>query len=189
MISIIPGKTRRARVEKRNSCADNASGARTPVRVCFLIDRLSRAGTETQLLALIHSFDRTRVEPFLVLLDGEDVVSRSLEPANCPVLRLGVRSFASRHAIGAGRTLARLLRQNQIDVFQAYFLDSVYFGVPVARLCRVPKTVRVRNNAGYWLTRKHRLLGKIYGRLCDITLTNSEQGRDALLAEGVAANR
>ena len=40
-----------------------------PVRVCFMIDRLSRAGTETQLLALIRSLDRTQVEPMLVLLD------------------------------------------------------------------------------------------------------------------------
>ena len=66
-----------------------------PVRVSFMIDRLSRAGTESQLLALIREMDRTRVTPSLVLLDGEDDLSRALEPADCPVLRLGVRRILS----------------------------------------------------------------------------------------------
>ena len=163
--------------------------ASRPIRVCFLIDRLNRAGTETQLLALIRSFDRSRVEPFLVLLDGEDPASRGLEPDDCPVLRLGVRSFLSRGAVTAARTFARFLRHHRIEILQAYFLDSVYFGAPVARIAGVRRVVRVRNNVGYWLTRKHRLLGKLYGRLCERTLTNSEQGREALLAEGVPAGR
>jgi hypothetical protein len=33
---------------------------RRPVRVCFLIDELNTAGTETQLLALIRHLDRSR---------------------------------------------------------------------------------------------------------------------------------
>src|SRR5690348_17090286 len=49
---------------------------RGPIRVCFLIDRLTRAGTETQLLALIRALDRRRVAPALVLLDGTDAASR-----------------------------------------------------------------------------------------------------------------
>src|SRR5262245_24160946 len=65
----------------------NAAGRR-PVRVCFMIDRLSIGGTETQLLALIRHLDRARVEPLLCLLDGNDELSRALEPDNCPVLRL-----------------------------------------------------------------------------------------------------
>ena len=70
-----------------------------PVRVCFMIDRLTRAGTETQLLALIRELDRTHVRPSLVLLDGEDALSLALEPADCPTVRLGVRKLASIGAI------------------------------------------------------------------------------------------
>src|SRR5579885_3472178 len=68
-------------------------GLRRPVRVCFLIDELSRAGTETQLVALIRNLDRRQVRPYLCLLRGEKESSRALEPEGCPVLRLGVRSF------------------------------------------------------------------------------------------------
>ena len=41
-----------------------------PVRVCFMIDRLTRAGTESQLIALIRELDRTQGAPTLVLVHG-----------------------------------------------------------------------------------------------------------------------
>ena len=170
-------------IAERSDAAELPPAQRAaPVRVCFLIDRLSRAGTETQLLALIREFDRSRVSPYLVLLDGESEESQALEPADCPVLRLGVRSLLSTRALSAAVTLARFFRREQIDILQAYFLDSIYFGVPVARLAGVPRVLRVRNNLGYWLTRKQRLLGRLYGKLVDLTLTNSEEGRAALIA-------
>src|SRR5437870_879514 len=56
-----------------------------PVRVCFLIDELNTAGTETQLLALIRHLDRGRVLPYLCLLRGDSPHSRALEPDGCPV--------------------------------------------------------------------------------------------------------
>jgi glycosyltransferase involved in cell wall biosynthesis len=73
-------------------------------------------------------------------------------------------------------------------VLQVYFLDSAYVGVPLARLCGVPRVVRVRNNLGYWLTGPHRGLGRLLKYGLDATLTNSEPGRSAILrAEGGGA--
>src|SRR5262249_12618567 len=148
-----------------------------PIRVCFFIDRLSRAGTETQLLALIRGLDRARIEPSLVLLNGEDEESQGLEPANCPILRLGVHSLLGRSALSASVRLRRFWRQQRVDILQTYFLDSTYFGIPLAKICGIKKVIRVRNNLGYWLTNGHRRLGRWMGRLADITLTNSDDGR------------
>lgn len=152
-----------------------------PARVCFMIDRLSRAGTESQLLALIRDLDRTKVEPTLVLLDGEDELSRSLEPENCEVLRLGVRNLASVGAARAANRLRAFWRETRPDVVQAYFLDSAYFGVPLAKWCGVPHVLRVRNNLGYWLTGKHRLMNRVIGRWVDATLTNTDAAKEALV--------
>lgn len=161
-----------------------------PVRVCFLIDRLTRAGTETQLLALIRELDRTRVEPSLVLLDGEDDLSRALEPTDCPVLRLGVRKLVSLTAARAAGRLRAFWRESRPDVLQAYFMDSAYFGVPLAKWAGVPRVLRVRNNLGYWLTRKHRFLDRALRPYVDATLTNTEAGKDALVGrEGHPADR
>lgn len=156
--------------------------AADPVRVCFMIDRLSRAGTETQLVALIRELDRSQVRPSLVLLDGEDDLSRALEPADCPVIRLGVRKLFSASAVKAVRRLRAFWREQKPDVLQVYFLDGAYLGAPLAKLCGVKKVLRVRNNLGYWLTARHRLLGRLVRPFVDATLTNTEQGREQLVA-------
>ena len=158
-----------------------AAPAAAPVRVCFMIDRLTRAGTESQLLALIRELDRTKVQPTLVLLDGEDDLSRALEPANCPVLRLGVRKLFGLRAMNAARQLRAFFRRTRPDVLQVYFMDSAYFGVPVAKLCGVRKILRVRNNLGYWVTRKHRVLGRMLRPFVSATLTNTEAGKSKLV--------
>jgi len=152
-----------------------------PVRVCFMVDRLSRAGTESQLLALIRSLDRSQVEPALVLLDGEDDLSRALEPANCPVLRLGVRRFVRPQSLRAALRLRAFWRQTRPDVLQTYFLDSAYFGVPLAKLCGIPNVLRVRNNLGYWLTPRHRFLNRLLRPFVDTVITNTQAGKHALI--------
>ena len=165
--------------------------ARTgPVRVCFVIDRLTRAGTESQLLALIRHLDRERVQPSLCLFDGDDSESGALLPADCPTLVLGLRKFARPAALSAATRLARFWWRERVDVVQTYFLDSTYFAAPLARLCRIRHVVRVRNNAGYWLNSRHRRFGRLVGRLCSVTLTNSDAGRRAVVdAERLAPAR
>jgi glycosyltransferase involved in cell wall biosynthesis len=161
-----------------------------PVRVSFVIDRLTRAGTESQLVALINHLDRSRVLPSLVLLDGEDDISQALEPADCPVVRLGVRKLVSRTALRAAGRLRAFWRETQPDVVQTYFQDSSYFGVPVAKAAGVKAVVRVRNNLGYALTRRDRVAGRVIRPLVDRFVTNTDAGRDTIVTgDGYAAER
>jgi L-malate glycosyltransferase len=165
-----------------------ATGRRT--RIGFAIDNLSRAGTESQLLALVRGLDRARFEPSLVLLDGSPASSRELEPDDCEIHRLGVSRLIGFRAVRAARRLARIWRDRRPDIVQAYFLDSSYFALPIARHAGVPTLVRVRNNLGYWLTPKHRLLNRLVAPLVDCSLTNSEAGRKKLIEhDGVPADR
>ncbi len=161
-----------------------------PVRVCFMIDRLSRAGTETQLLALVRELDRSQVQPSLVLLDGEDDLSRALEPTDCPVIRLGVRKLLSPKAVSAAGRLRAFWREHRPDVLQVYFLDAAYLGAPLAKMCGIRKVLRVRNNLGYWQTPRHRVLGRMVRPFVDATLTNTDAGKDALVGrDGLRADR
>ncbi len=161
-----------------------------PIRVSFVIDNLGRAGTESQLLALLRTLGRRAVQPSLVLLDGAAESSRALEPVGVPILRLGLRKLLSVGTVSAATRLRAFWREHRPDVAQIYFLDSAYFAVPVAKACGVRKVVRVRNNLGYWLSAKHKLLGRLIRPWVDVTLTNSEMGRDALVTgEGVSARR
>jgi glycosyltransferase involved in cell wall biosynthesis len=154
-----------------------------PVRVCFLIDELATAGTETQLLALIRHLDRSRIRPYLVLLRGDSPASRALEPDDCPVLRLGVGSLRSVKTAFKAMSFIHFLWRKRIDIVQAYFPDSSYFGVPAAWLAGVPHRVRTRNNIGHWMTRGHRLLGKVLNLFTTATVANCDAARRALLAD------
>src|SRR5438128_9933605 len=102
----------------RRGSLSNADGdaVRTPVRVCFLIDELAAAGTETQLLALIRHLDRRRVEPVLCLLRGGSASSQALEPDGCPVHRLGVGALRAPSTLLKAWRFARFLRTARVDV-------------------------------------------------------------------------
>lgn len=152
-----------------------------PVRVCFLIDELATAGTESQLVALIQQLDRTRVEPFLVLLRGDSELSRSLEPEGC--LRLGVGSLRHPRTAAQAWKFVQFLWRERIDVVQTYFPDSSYFGIPTAWVARVPHRLRTRNNVGHWLTTWHRRLGRALNLLTTGTIANCHAARDALLRD------
>jgi L-malate glycosyltransferase len=154
-----------------------------PVRVCFLIDELAAAGTETQLLALIRHLDPRRVTPYLCLLHGDRPSSRRLEPNDCPVIRLGVQRLARPRTLGAARRFLNFLRREHIDVLQVYFPDSTYFGIPLAWLARVPCRIRTRNNLGHWLNRGHRLAGRLLNGLTTHTIANCNAARTALLRD------
>jgi glycosyltransferase involved in cell wall biosynthesis len=159
------------------------SEAARPARVCFLIDELATAGTEMQLLALLRRFDRRRVEPSLCLLRGEGPTSRALEPADCPVYRLGVGRLRSPATLLQAWRFAGWLRAQRIDVVQAYFPDSSYFGITAAWLAGVPHRVRTRNNVGHWLTTPHLLLGRLLNLLTTRTIANCAAARRRLLAD------
>jgi glycosyltransferase involved in cell wall biosynthesis len=163
--------------------AGRAAPAGRPARVCFIIDQLSAAGTEMQLLALIRHLDRRRVKPYLCLLKGTEPESRALEPRDCPVVRLDVRSLHHPATFAKAMRFARYLRKERIDVVQVYFPDSTNFGVTVARIAGVPAVVRTRFNLGYWMTQIDRWLGRLHTMLVDATVTNCDVCRDAVVAD------
>jgi glycosyltransferase involved in cell wall biosynthesis len=153
---------------------------KTPIRVCFLIDELALGGTECQLLALLEHLDRSRVQPYLCLLRGELERSRQLEPTCCPLLRLQVSALHDWRTPAKAARFWRFLRRERIDILQVYFPDSSYLGVPIARLAGVRAIVRTRLDLGFWMKPHDRWLDRLlYDRFVDVTLVNSEAGRQA----------
>ncbi len=156
---------------------------RNPVRVAFVIDRLGLGGTETQLLALIRCLDPSRIEPYLILLDGTDSDSLELLPVQCPTLCLGVHHLLSWKSLVSLRRLGRYLQNHGIEIVQTYFPDSTYFGVAAAHVAGIRAIIRTRNNDNYWMTSGHRYLGRILNRLVSLTVCNSAAARDAVLRD------
>jgi glycosyltransferase involved in cell wall biosynthesis/fucose 4-O-acetylase-like acetyltransferase len=174
---------RSACLEDRADETVSLVGTDRPVRVCFMIDKLFPAGIELQLLLLIERLDRSKVLPYLCLLDGTDEQSRALEPADCPLIRLGVRHLCRPSTVLAGMRLARWFRRERIDVVHPLFQDSFYFGAPVAKLARVPCLAGFRVDINFWMKPRDRRLGRLLSRLVDGTVANSEACRGAAVAD------
>jgi glycosyltransferase involved in cell wall biosynthesis len=118
----------------------------------------------------------------LCLLRGDRPASRALEPTDCPVLRLGVRSLARPSTVRQALRFACFLRRHRIEVVQAFFPDSCYFGLASAWWAGVPHRLRTRNNVGHWLTPQHRWLGRLLNRITTGSVTNCQAAAAALLA-------
>ena len=158
-----------------------------PLRVCFMIDKLAPAGIELQLVLLIKWLDRSKVTPYLCLLDGTDEQTRKLEPDDCPVIRLGVRSLCRFSSVAAAVRLARFLRRERIDVLHPLFPDSLYFGTPVARAAGVPCIAGFCVDLGYWKKPRDRWLTRLLSKLVDGTVANCKACRQVAIAEERAA--
>lgn len=158
-------------------------GIGRPVRVCFVVDRLLRGGVELQLLLLLKWLDRSRTVPYVCLLDGTDDLTRSMEPKDCPVIRLGVRRLLAFRSVAAARRLARFFRHEKIDVVHALFPDSLYFGATVARMAGVPCVAGFRVGLDAWSPPRYTRLANLIYRLVDGTMANCEACRQAVIAE------
>ena len=169
------------RMEPSTRYSYRTDDPRPPLRICFVIDELAAAGTESQLLALIEALDRRRIRPYLCLLRGDNPLSQTLEPDRCPILRLGVGALRHPHTLVQAYRFVRWLRRERIDVVQAYFADSSYFSIPLAKLAGVRHRLRTRNNLGHWLTPLHRRLGRMLNALTTGTIANCEAAKRALV--------
>ena len=148
-----------------------------------MIDKLFPAGIELQLLLLIKQLDRSRVEPTLCLLDGSDELTRSLEPKDCPVIRLGVRHLLRPSSIPPACRLARFFRRQKIDLVHPLFPDSLYFGTVVAKLSGVRCVAGFQVSLGYWMTRRDRWFGTWIHKWVDASVANCEACRRAIVAD------
>lgn len=154
-----------------------------PVRVCFVVENLLPAGTELWIVRLIEQLDRSRVTPFLCLLDGDGEMSRGLEPKSCDVLRLGMKSICSRTGIKSAQRFRQFLRSNRIDIVQVHHADPTYFAVPIAKLAGTKKVLQTKYDVGYWLKGRDLWLHRMFRRLVDLTVANCEACREASIAQ------
>ena len=158
-----------------------------PARVCFIIDDLSRAGTEMQLLLLLRHLDRSKVEPHLCLLDGTSKSGRELRPDDVPVVALGICRLVSFRALRQAWRLRQYLIENRIDVVQTYFTDSTVFAAPVAKWAGVRSVLGSQRNIGHWVNERGASLVKVANRFfVDKIVVNCDAARRAVLDQDTA---
>lgn len=157
--------------------------------VVHVITALSTGGAERQLQWLVeHSGYRSST----VALYDSGIVGDAMVASGHPVSVLGMSGPGR---LTATLRLARLLRRLRPDVVHVHLLAAQLWGIPAARLARVPVVVSSEHSLmdtsleNRPLTRSLRLIYRGLERMSTHTLAVSTITRDRLLRVGVNAPR
>ena len=111
--------------------------SRKPVSVLLMVRELGLGGIERDVAKLALGFDRTRFIPYVATYKPEGPRYDELRRADVPILHLQFASLLSFQALSAASRFREFIRRNDIEIVHAFDPSSV-FGVPLARLLRVP---------------------------------------------------
>lgn len=121
-----------------------------PVTVLYLVTELDVGGAERNLFELARRIDRARFRPVVAALKGGGAISGWLADAGIPVHDLGVRS---RLDLACVFRLAKLLRDEKVDVLHSFLFHANLIGRLAAAFARVPvviSSVRVAERERPW---------------------------------------
>jgi glycosyltransferase involved in cell wall biosynthesis len=169
----------------RGVLADRAASRR---RVVQIITTLTTGGAERQVESIV---DHSRHRQHVIALYGGGTVAESLTSAGHSV---EVLDLAGPRRLLALPVLARRLRELQPDVVQVHLLSGQLWGLPAARLARVPLVLSTEHSLmehsieNRPLTEPLRRLYLALNRLATRTVAVSAATADRLVRWGVRAD-
>ena len=115
------------------------TGAPRRLRVAHVYAHLEVGGIERSLVDLLPRLDRRRYEPRMICLRRRGHLASELEAAGVPV---EVCRCSSRLPLGwSVRSLARTLREHEIDLVHAHAEHAAHCATEAARLAGIPLVV------------------------------------------------
>ena len=145
-----------------------------PISVCLLIGSLEFGGAERQVVEMIRSFDRNRVNPIVCSLSHEVPLGSFLPDDG---RQLFIVEKRGRFDVTVVLRVAQMLRQRQIDVVHAFHLDAEIVGRLAARLAGVPVVLASERNTDYVRPLLHKIALKATQPLFDVMIANSFAGK------------
>lgn len=151
-------------------------------RVLYVLDRFHGpgAGAEIQLLLLLSLLDRSRFEPLIVTLRGNEELQRHVP--GVPVRRLAVSSLMSWAGVRQLLGLALWARRERIAVVHLFFNDST-MSLPIPlRLVGIP-VVASRLDLGFWYVRRRMPWLRFASRFLNAIIANCEAVKEVVARE------
>lgn len=143
----------------------------SPPRICMVVNNLDVGGLEKVVISLLKNFDKGRVEPFLICLNGAGKLFPEVDlPAeNCLVLekrqtKLGPVSVD----VEALRNVRQFLAEKRIDIVHAHnAAPLIYAGLAMRGTFPRPVMLYSEHNQIYSASESARKKFKFYVRLAD----------------------
>jgi glycosyltransferase involved in cell wall biosynthesis len=149
--------------------------AKKPISVCLLISSLEFGGAERQVVEMVRSFDRQKVKPIVCSLSSQVPLARFL-PGNREDLNIVEKR--GKYDFTTVFRVARLLRQQQVDVVHAFLFDAEIVARLAAPIAGVSVVIGSERNTDYTRPRLHTIALKSTQRMFDVMVANSTSGKN-----------
>ncbi|MSR65684.1 MAG: glycosyltransferase [Verrucomicrobiae bacterium] len=115
-------------------------------RVLHFITELEIGGAERLLVSILPRLDRTKFEPSVVYLHGDDL-RPELERAGIRVTRINSKG---KFDVAAFSQCVQLLRDEKSDILHTHLIQADLLGFFAARRARVPAIISTKHNTNYF---------------------------------------
>lgn len=161
-----------------------------PWPVLLMVRELGLGGSERQTVETARSLDRAEFSPHVACFRSEGIRRGDLKDAGVPILALPVRSLRNLSTLRGARLLHRYIRRHSIQLVHTFDTPTNLFGVPVARLARVPIVLSSQRAYRELSPPFSRRLLRITDRLADGIVVNCQAlVRHMVEDEGVESSR
>lgn len=155
--------------------------ARVPV--LLMARELGIGGTERQVAETAKRLDRDRFVPYVACFHSQGMRADELHEQGIPVIELPVRSFLSSSALVGVREMGRVIAARQIRIVHTFDVPLNLFGVPAARLFRVPIVMSSQRAFRVLVSPVFRRALRVTDRLSTAIVVNCRAVRDHLRLE------
>jgi L-malate glycosyltransferase len=152
-----------------------------PRPILLLTRSLGLGGTERQLAEIAKALDRAAFRPHVGCFHAEGFRAEELRAAGVPVVRFPVTSFVRPSVISGLLAMGRYIREHEIQLVHTFDVPLNLFGVPAARLFRVPRVLSSQRAHRALTPGIRRHLLRLTDRLVDGIVVNSETVRRELI--------
>lgn len=145
-----------------------------PAPLLLMVRELGIGGCERDLTKIATHLDRSRFEPHVACFRPNGIHADTIRNAGIPIVHIPVESFASLSAARAARFMGRYIRKHRIGLVHTYDVPTNLFGVPVAKVYRVPAIVSSQLSYRSLRTGLGQRLLRLTDRLVTRVLVNCE---------------
>lgn len=146
-------------------------------------------GTEKQFLLTAESLDRSRFELHLACLQRRGQLLDRVNRLGAPLVEYPITSFYNWRTARQQLRLAGYLRRNGIGIVHTYNFYPNVFGIPAAKLARVPRIVASVRDTGAYLNPLQARAQKVVCGVADAIVANADAVRRWLIDQGHPAEK
>jgi len=159
------------------------------IRLLKFLNFFAIGGTERQFVNLVKRLDPSRFDVQIGCFQKFGPFLADIEACGRQVTAFEISSMRSYETLRRQLQFARYLRRSRIQVLHTYGWWANVFGLPAAKLARVPVTIASIRDMGAHLSAAQCRIQRTVCRLADCVLVNSDSVRDWLLMQGYSSKK